>query len=105
MELKEAYEIIKKEWHAEQRKAKKLEKELEKLRKEGASDAAVQKLLSKMQGLNNKVSQYKSLADRYQELYEKERSKVKDLQNEKFCLEVENQHLKDRLELDRKSVV
>ena len=98
MELKEAYEIIKKEWHAEQRKVKKLEKELEKLRKEGASDVAVQKLLSKIQGLSNKVSQYKSLSDRYQELYEKERSKVKELQDYKFSLELENQHLKDSLE-------
>ena len=97
MELKEAYEVIKKEWHAAERKVKKLEKELEKLRKEGASDSRVQKLLSQIQGLNNKVSKYKSLSDRYQELYEKERSKVKELKNENFSLELENQHLKDKL--------
>ena len=70
MDLKEAYEVIKKEWHAAERKVKKLEKELEKFRKEGASDSRVQKLLSQIQGLNKKISQYKSLADRYQELYE-----------------------------------
>ena len=47
MDLKEAYEVIKKEWHAAERKVKKLEKELEKFRKEGASDSRVQKLLSR----------------------------------------------------------
>jgi len=98
MDLKEAYEVIKKEWHAAERKVKKLEKELEKLRKEGASDSRVQKLLSQIQGLNKKISQYKSLADRYQELYEKERAKVKELENDKFSLELENQHLRDKLE-------
>jgi hypothetical protein len=55
MDLKEAYEVIKKEWHAAERKVKKLEKELEKLRKEGASDSRVQKLLSQIQGLNKKA--------------------------------------------------
>ena len=98
MDLKEAYEVIKKEWHAAERKVKKLEKELEKLRKEGASDSRVQKLLSQIQGLNKKISQYKSLADRYQELYEKELAKVKELENDKFNLELENQHLRDKLE-------
>ena len=98
MDLKEAYEVIKKEWHAAERKVKKLEKELEKLRKEGASDSRVQKLLSQIQGINKKISQYKSLADRYQELYEKERAKVKELENDKFSLELENQHLRDKLE-------
>ena len=97
MELKEAYEVIKKEWHAAERKVKQLDKELEKLRKEGASDSRVQKLLSQIQGLNKKVSQYKAMADRYQELYEKERSKVKELKSENFSLELENQHLKDKL--------
>ena len=99
MDLKEAYEVIKKEWHAAERKVKKLEKELEKFRKEGASDSRVQKLLSQIQGLNKKISQYKSLADRYQELYEKERAKVKELENDKYSLELENLHLKDKLEL------
>lgn len=99
MDLKEAYEVIKKEWHAAERKSKKLEKELEKLRKEGASDSRVQKLLSQIQSLNKKISQYKALADRYQELYEKERAKVKELENDKYSLELENLHLKDKLEL------
>ena len=98
MDLKEAYEVIKKEWHAAERKVKKLEKELEKLRKEGASDSRVQELLSKIQGLNNKVSQYKSLADRYQELYENARSRIKELENDKFDLELRLQNLESKLE-------
>jgi len=97
MELLEAYGVIKKEWHAEQRRANKLEKELEKLKKEGASNLIIQNQLSKIQGLNNKVSQYKSISERYQALYEKERSKVTALLNDKDELEYENQRLRDKL--------
>lgn len=97
MTLEQAYQLLKKQFHESQREVTKLTKELESFRKGEASEDAYKKHLSQIQGLNNKVSQYKGVAERYKSLYETEHKKAEALEDEKFKLELENLRLKDQV--------
>lgn len=68
MDLKEAFYKQKDELHQSQRRVNQLEKELEKYRKTSAADKRVQELLSKIQGLNNKISEAAGISNRYKSL-------------------------------------
>ncbi len=103
MTLEEAFYKQKDELHAAQRKVAKLEKELnntlEVLNKNVASEKKYQEQLSKIQGLNNKLSHQTHLTNRYKELYDKEKDNCKKLNNRVTDLEFENNELKYKLEL------
>lgn len=97
MTLEEAFYKQKDELHAAQREIKKLNKELDASRKGIAADKKFQEQLSHIRGLNNKVSQLTGISERYKDLYEQEKAKVKELSDIKFSLELEVLHLKERL--------
>ena len=99
MTLEQAFYKQKEELHAAQREIKKLNKELEASCKGVASEKTFQKQLSHIRGLNNKVSEYKNISERYKDLYEQEKAKVEELSDLKFSLELENLQLKERLKL------
>ena len=99
MTLLQAFYKQKEELHAAQREIKKLNKELEASRKGVASEKKFQEQLSHILGLNNKVSEYKNVSERYKDLYEREKAKVEELSDLKFSLELENLQLKERLKL------
>jgi len=99
MTLEQAFYKQKEELHAAQREIKKLNKELEASCKGVASEKTFQEQLSHIRGLNNKVSEYKNISERYKDLYEQEKAKVEELSDLKFSLELENLQLKERLKL------
>ena len=68
MTLLQAFYKQKEELHAAQREIKKLNKELEASRKGVASEKKFQEQLSNIRGLNNKVSEYKNISERYKDL-------------------------------------
>lgn len=97
MTLEEAFYKQKDELHAAQREIKKLNKELDASRKGIAADKKFQEQLSHIRGLNNKVSQLTGISERYKDLYEQEKIKVKELSDIKFSLELEVLQLRERL--------
>ena len=99
MTIEEAFFKQKDELHALQRENRKLNKELEASRKGLAADKEFQDQLSHIQGLKNKISELTHICDRYKDLYEEEKLKVKSLKDKNYVLELEVLHLKDRLSL------
>lgn len=99
----EAFHKQKEELLASQKENIKLKKELDSFRKGIASEEIFQNHLSHIQGLKNKVSHYSNVAERYLELYSKEKERNRELALKLFTLENENLHLKDRIELYKSS--
>lgn len=106
MDLKEAFYKQKEELRAANTTIRRLEKELESSRKNVAADKRVQELLSKIQGLNNKVSEVTGIMNRYRKLYENEQHKNQNVLDKIYDLEHKNNQLQWQLDclLDERSV-
>lgn len=98
MDLKEAFYKQKDELHKLQRKVRKLEKEFANARKSSAADERIQKLLSNIQGLNNKISEITGIMNRYKRLYEQQQKISKVLEDKLSESESKNRALQWQLD-------
>ena len=87
MELREAFFKQKIELRAANRENAQLKKQVERFRKGIAATETFQKQLSHIQGLNNKVSEFSRILERYKLLYEQEKERCRKLHDEKLDLE------------------
>lgn len=97
MTLKEAFYKQKDELRAANCEIKRLNKALEASRKGVATDETIQKQLSHIRGLNNKISALNNIVERYKHMCEMKDSEIKSLKEKNIDLEFKVIELEQRV--------